>query len=456
MNDLRARYTTHVFTLVGLSSLWLSGCGLEHLFGGVTDTEHEPPVSVLRGTTTNMPKTVIVQKPDGQAVEPLSAAITGTSFVLELPAAEYTNSRLIATAGESRLEAIVPLLAANGSVEVALGAKSTAEVLVLDASMSAQGKTLTLLSPGIVRSGLGQITNLLASTDGTMFVGMVTELLGKADPAKDTRILRAPAYDTNYRATQSTVDPAWLATVSGVSTTTTTFEAALTALITSSTVTPASRINLGACLDPVNVRVVFEVDFADGRKDGNCDVISRFRWVRDEPGKSMFFVGGFHKESPIQDPQLDAQMSNSGGWVPNQVQMYDDGTNGDGVAGDNVWTFAIALPRGSRIGYKYTWGTRGALWTGSEEWPGNQHILEIVDVDGDNIVYRRDNFGDEATNKDKANLNRRGRGEVTWDTDVNGDGIPDTRERPLDLDNDCVLDEFQSPKGIGPATVDCQ
>ena len=251
-----------------------------------------------------------------------------------------------------RLAEELRILHGQGGFAVWLAALARTEVLVLDASMSAQGKTLTLLSPGIVRSGLGQITNLLETTDGAMFVGMVTELLGKADPAKDTRILRAPAYDTNYRATQSTVDPAWLATVSGVSTTTTTFEAALTALITSSTVTPASRINLEACLDPVNVRVVFEVDFADGRKDGNCDVISRFRWVRDEPGKTMFFVGGFHKESPIQDPELDAQMSNSGGWVPNQVQMYDDGTNGDGVAGDNVWTFAIALPRGSRIGLR--------------------------------------------------------------------------------------------------------
>ena len=98
----------------------------------------------------------------------------------------------------------------------------------------------------------------------------------------------------------------------------------------------------------------------------------------------------------------------------------------------------------------------GAIWTGSEEWPGNQHILEIVDVNGDHFVLRRDNFGDEATNKDKVNLYRRGRGQVTWDTDANADGIPDARERPIDTNNDCSLDAWLSPTGIGPATVDCE
>ena len=77
--------------------------------------------------------------------------------------------------------------------------------------------------------------------------------------------------------------------------------------------------------------------------------------------------------------------------------------------------------RGIRLGYKYTWGTRGAPWTGSEEWPGNSRLLEVVDVNGDNFVYRRDVFGDEATNKDKANLSGSLSGNViTWTTDLHG------------------------------------
>lgn len=428
--------------------LLLPGCGLESLFGGLVDTEHVRIVTTLSGTTTNTPATVVVIKPDGTAVEPLSAAITGQSFVLTLESTEYTNSRVVAQAGENRLEILVPTMAQASTTQVAITSRTTVQAMVLDAALSATGQTLTLVSPGLVKSAAAQIEQALGSTTGVALLGEVETILAQSDPAGTTRIFRAPAFDATYAATASTIDPAWLAAHPGVATTTTAFDQKLGAL--------ASGINVAACLDPVNLRVVLEVDFNDGRKDGNCDVISRFRWVRDEPGKSMFFVGGFHKDSPVQDPVIDASMGNSGGWVPNQVPMHDDGTNGDAVAGDNVWTFTILLPRNSRIGYKYTWGTQGALWTGSEEWPGNQHILEIVDVDGDNIVYRRDNFGDEASNKDKANLNRRGNGAVTWETDVNGDGIADARERPADLDNDCVLDAFASPGGIGPATVDCE
>ena len=45
----------------------------------------------------------------------------------------------------------------------------------------------------------------------------------------------------------------------------------------------------------------------------------------------------------------------------------------------------------------------GLLWTDTEEWPGNQRILEVDDLDGDQLVIRYDYFGDEATNKDKKN-----------------------------------------------------
>ncbi len=439
----------HVARISLASGLLLStGCGLEHLFGGLVDTEHVRIVTTLSGTTTNTPATVVVQKPDGAAVEPLSAAITGQSFVLTLASSEYTNSRVVAQAGENRLEILVPTMSQASSTEVAISARSTAQAMVLDAALSATGQNLTVTSPGLVRNALTQIEAALGSTTGVALLGDVETILAQSDPASTTRIFRAPAFDASYAATQSTIDPAWLAAHPSVATTTTAFDRQLGEL--------ASGINVAACLDPVNIRVVLEVNFNDGLKDGNCDPISRFKWVRDAPGKSMYFVGGLHEESPIQDPLIDARLGNPAGWNPNTIQMFDDGTNGDAVAGDNIWTFTTLLPRTARIGYKYTWGTFGALWTGSEEWPGNQHILEIVDVNGDNIVYRRDNFGEEATNKDKSNLYRRGSGVVTWDTDANRDGIPDARERPNDIDNDCVLDEFVTPEGIGPATIDCE
>jgi hypothetical protein len=161
--------------------------------------------------------------------------------------------------------------------------------------------------------------------------------------------------------------------------------------------------------------------------------------------------------------------------------MFDDGTNGDVQAGDNVWSRAFALPRGMRIGYKYTWGQTGCFWGGTEEWPGNTRLLELIDVNGDGMVIRWDNFGDEATNKDRVNLltpANGGEGNVVFFcpneqrcctgeeagelgvpetglgcVDGNDDGYLDFREIPVDLDLDCVVDGW--PPAGSNAPVFC-
>jgi hypothetical protein len=146
-----------------------------------------------------------------------------------------------------------------------------------------------------------------------------------------------------------------------------------------------------------------------------------------------------------------------GAGVPNQVPMYDDGTNGDEVGGDNIWTVAFDLPRGLRVGYKYTWGLRGQQWTGSEEWPGNSRILEVADVNGDGFVNRRDVYGDEATNKDKSNLNNAASsGTITWTTDFHGCGAPEAREQRFVEHSMCTCaTTWTTPQAVGPLTVAC-
>ncbi|NJK88412.1 MAG: hypothetical protein HC923_02790 [Myxococcales bacterium] len=197
------------------------------------------------------------------------------------------------------------------------------------------------------------------------------------------------------------------------------------------------------------------MDLNDGRNDGACRALNGLSpWVRNDTGDTMWFVGGIHEESPVQDTALDALLGNTGSWTPNTVPMYDDGSNGDEAANDNIWTVTFVMPRGVRIGYKYTWGTQGQLWTGTEEWPGNQRLLEVIDLNGDNFVRRRDSFGDESSNKDKSNLNPRG-SLVTWDTDLNNDGFLETRERPIDTDGDCTLETWIKPTGISAVTVEC-
>jgi hypothetical protein len=217
------------------------------------------------------------------------------------------------------------------------------------------------------------------------------------------------------------------------------------------------------CPDPDHIRLVFTVDFNEGSKNGNCGSIDRFKWAKDKPGKGMFFVGWIYDgsaglpPSDIQDPAVATLMGSS---TPNVIPMYDDGTNGDQTAGDNIWTITFAMPRSSpghvlRIGYKYTWGTSGAPWTGSEEWPGNSRILEVVDDNADEFVYRRDVFGDEATNKDKSNLNLNGPGSLTsWSADLHGCGTPESHENEYD-NNSCACGSVLTPDWIGPLTVTC-
>jgi MazG family protein len=54
-----------------------------------------------------------------------------------------------------------------------------------------------------------------------------------------------------------------------------------------------------------------------------------------------------------------------------------------------------------RLAYKYTFGLEGQGWTDSEEWPGNQRLLELEDLTGDHRVTRWDLFGDEAAKSDE-------------------------------------------------------
>lgn len=442
-----------------LFASFLPACGLESIFANVLGSEHERPLTVIEGTVALSAPQVTVVGPLGDAVEVLSADASGGTFRVTLPSQSYDNLRLRATQGEAVVKAFVTHLDPESVTPgVTVDAASTMETLIVEAKLGPSNKTLQTLSPSSVRGVLTLIRSAAQQAGPTRDLATwVGRLIAAADVADNAapKLFRVPVLGADYTTETSAIDPGWLAQSNvdydGDGLTDTSSSAKFDAKLAE----VAQGIDFEECLDPKKLRVVFTADFNAGRVDDNCDVIERFRWAQDTPGKQMFFVGGIHEESPVQDPVVDAMLGNTGGWVPNQIAMHDDGTNGDAKAGDNVWTIYFDLPRGARLGYKYTWGKKGDLWTGSEEWPGNQHILEVVDVNGDDLVYRADDFGDETTNKDKVNLRRTGNGLVTWDTDADGDGVPDARERKVDVDNDCDLDDWVTPSGVGPLTVDC-
>jgi hypothetical protein len=49
---------------------------------------------------------------------------------------------------------------------------------------------------------------------------------------------------------------------------------------------------------------------------------------------------------------------------PNTLAMYDDGTHGDEVAGDKIWTLRVRLPSNSTVLYTYTNSGDAGVWNG--------------------------------------------------------------------------------------------
>jgi hypothetical protein len=230
----------------------------------------------------------------------------------------------------------------------------------------------------------------------------------------------------------------------------------------------ADSLQIQVCLDPTLVRVVFQVDFNEGRKNLNCEVIDRFKWVDPDPGDSVYLTGAVHETQPncadtpgdetcATSEQINAANTLLGNFAPNRIPMSDDGTGGDSVAGDNIWTVTFVLQRGLRLGYKFTYGQAGQGWTATEEWPGNSRLLLVEDTNDDGFVVRRDIFADETANKDRQNTlspARGGRGTIDFTSDQNGDGFIDAHENLIDTDDDCTPDAWPSPGPSSP--VLCQ
>ena len=458
--------------IVIVAALACAGCGLENFFSNQQHSDWPRPASAISGAATwNGADKATYFAVDGSfnEVAPFKTsydAKTGT-YQMNLPSSKYTWLIAQARTGNMLLSAIVPQIGQETVLRsVDLNARSTTETLIVVSRLSADGITFKQLTPSVylgTRAAIQAAMNVSGPTQNLLhmverFIAVFDKDLTGGDPA----FFQFPIYDKNYKLKQSAIQDGYLGrhpldyTGSGRQETDSTTFDALLAQVAKASPSPAG------CPDPTMLRVVFSADFNQGTLNGNCGNIDRFKWARDKPGKAMFFVGWVHLQSEVQDPAINNQLGAS---TPNTIPMYDDGTNGDEVAGDNIWTVTFDIPRtpgkALRIGYKYTWGTFGAQWSGSEEWPGNSRILEVVDDNADNIVWRRDVFGDEATNKDNSNLNLIGNGTITWTTDLHGCGTPESHENQYDntaaavAHNTCKCHPVPTPKAVGPINRAC-
>jgi hypothetical protein len=463
----------------------LAGCGLEGVLANAGRGARDRPASALGGTASwsgASGSQISAIDGDGNAVEAFASRVDAGVYELKLPSSRYAMLRAQGRAGNFVLRTLVPSLGEETSLGgVDLDARGTTETLIVEARLSADGKKLQQLTPDAyvgdgdttgTRTLIRQAFEVPGPTQDLL--RMVERLIqGRANPSAgspEPSFFRPPVLTPAFVVTESPLDASFLAQApfdydgdGAAESTSADFDARLAEV--------AQLYDPSGCPATDRIRLVFSVDFNEGALNGNCGTINRFKWAKDAPGKSMFFVGWVYTSDPpgaseVRDPAINRLL---GAGVPNQIPMYDDGTNGDEVAGDNVWAVFFDVPfdpsRALRVGYKYTWGSRGAPWTGSEEWPGNSRMIEVVDVNGDGFVHRRDVFGDEATNKDKYNLNLTGAGNIGWTTvllgapagcvDLGGVPIPEAREQPATAGSACSCTGWLTPRSIGPLRVAC-
>ncbi len=407
------------------------------------------------------------------------------------PTTTLTNALLHAHQGRRQWFALVPYLPAQSSVynpvktfDLAdltpgmprLDAGSTAMTLLLVAKLRQENRSLNSFAQQAMIESLQTLSKaVFAGQPALVKFGQMVEritILADTNTSKDITL----PFDLSSKGSllrggflaQNAVDYDGDGQFDA---TTGAFDTALTAAIAS------FLLSSNACYEVNLIRVVIEARLVKGAKDGNCEAIDSFQWADELATSKVFLTGQIHKDTKIcqgntrdsclMQSEVDAANAKMGNFVPNLVEMYDDGSNGDATAGDGIWTIALDLPywatsaadstaTGARIGYKFTFGKPKQGWTGSEEFPGNSRLLELIDVNGDHLITRLDEFKDETTNKDKSNQLHAGCGVTTWPA-ASKDPlcVSDTRERMVDLDGDCKIDGWPQFGSVAPLTVDC-
>jgi hypothetical protein len=481
---------------MGATAVLGTGCGLDaalfHRFTG-NDTEAVPGAGrsfiAGRASILSAGATVTFRTASGAPLSDLDTATQPDGlFIASVSATvEFANMVVAVTQGGQQYWGLVPsvprkqsvlepdptiVMGSTTPVMADLGPESTLATLVLLARSryAVPPLALSALSPTAAADIVNELDNLLEDEDPrvTPLRDMVQRILGPG-AAISPPLLPFPSASQSY-LNLSALSPGFDYTGDGApDTDTAAFDAALEQAVNAQEV--------DTCFPKDRIRVVMMVDFNPGKLDANCASINRFKWTKDDPGRRMFITGGIHPTTPNCDTdappcltaaEFDAGSDLLGRWTPNKTPMFDDGTNADAVAGDNIWTLALDLPwfdagapenRWVRIHYKYTWGNPGQLWTSTEEWPGNSRILELRDITGDRIITRYDNYGDETTNKDNANglsPGKGGCGKVLWASESPPETCKnDTLENMIDTDGDCIVDTWPTPGTAGPITIDC-
>ena len=482
------------FTLViCFGTILLAACGLESPLINVATRDKSTEVpsaadTVVYGAVQGAPTgtSIIVYGAEGSAIAEISGVVDSQGlFSLHFPGnTSYSGLRIEARWTNGQAFGLLPPVTRQASVldqerQVILwdelpslsplSVRSTTFSLIVLGQALSQGRSLASIPTDVLKTMVATLSSLLDSNNAavTTFAAMVQELVSQAGTGGTYPFTG----DISKALTPGDLLSLTFIEATGSTVTSQSFEAALLAA--------AGEVQVAVCYSTDRIRVVLLSDMRPGLLDRNCAEVDPFKFAVDAADKTMYFTGGVHKTTPvcgldsappfcIDTATLDSANAALGNWVPNMIEMFDDGTNGDAVKGDRIFTLALDLPyislagspdgRGVRIAYKYTWGMAGDGWTDTQEFPGNERLLELVDLNGDGLVIRMDAFGDETSNKSKSSLllpSNGGCGVNYWENEVREGCGHDTRESMVDTDGDCKLDSWPKAGSISPITVPC-
>ncbi len=395
-----------------LSAVAPLGCGWDSLLLTPRGFSPTDPPRVVLAAEAPAGARISVYAADGRRLVTSEAPAAGEALVELPPEAEGRNLVLVAVRGNRAWKALIPEAARGAITGIgAVDAASTALAQLASYEVITEAGSSLPATPSPALRGL--ITALI-TRETPELAALRQTIAALLDAGRDDGSF--PAFDgAGWALSESYLVESGLGAER--------LEAYRQALAAA-----ATGYGLEIRCDPSRLNVMFAVDMSGRGRDGNGNP----QLIRQPTKEDKVYVGFTTDESSaIDDPSIPRRLA------PNDPSyaMSDDGQGGDEVAGDGIYTTVVAMPRGARVQYKYTNGSAGEGFTGTEEWPGNARILLVEDVltgrpDGqpDCLVVRRDAFGDEASNKNFVNLHaeakRRG-GTLPFDLDLGGVEVVD-------------------------------
>ena len=376
---------------------------------------------------------------DGAVLAEADTSIGGT-FSLKLgPGQSHFNVRVLVGAGSVLFKDFVPEAPAGAVIDIeqlhgAMGVSSTAASQVVE-------RYATRERAGLASTPSTTLAEVLALARGddvrvATWRSLISTIIKVTDPQASFEGLAATGSGASIE----------LLALAGVELGA--YAAALEAAVDASLVP--------IVCDASQLLVMFTVDASGQGKDGN----GAPQFIRQAPKEGKVFLGiTLDPSSPVPDSAGVLRLR----LTPNDpaTQMLDDGTGGDELAGDLVFTKTLPLPRGMRVLYKFTDGSPNEGFTGTEEWPGNARILVVQDVltsaasgAPDCLVIRRDSFGDESSNKNFVNLHaRKGGADLGYDEDLGGISVVSPDDGSALITGGLALGDQQRLSTLTPAGV---